>query len=78
MKPGSELLETSSGKRPGPSMSLSSIYDVPGAILDARELALALRKNPSAGTLDEMIDLLSASIRIMGREDIGEITGEND
>lgn len=51
-----------------------TIYDVPGAILDARGEAYTLLKHPDASVqaaAERIISLLSRSIRTMGREDVG-------
>ena len=50
-----------------------SIYDVPGANLDARGEAYTLLKHPDEtvrAAAQRIIDLLSRSIRAMGREDV--------
>jgi len=51
-----------------------TIYDVPGANLDARGEAYILLKHPDESvqaSAQRIIDLLSRSIRAMGREDVG-------
>jgi hypothetical protein len=74
MKSKSELSKTSSAKKPAGSIEDFSIYDVPGANLDAREMAYRLLRLPNeeAQSIGQgIIDLLSKCIRAMGREDIG-------
>ncbi|MCG3145071.1 MAG: hypothetical protein HONDAALG_02612 [Gammaproteobacteria bacterium] len=74
MKSKSESSKTSSAKKPAGSIEDFSIYDVPGANLDAREVAYRLLKLPDEEAQSigrEIIDLLSKCIRAMGREDVG-------
>lgn len=74
MKSKSESSKTSSAKKPAGSIEDFSIYDVPGANLDAREVAyrlLRLSDEEAQSIGREIIDLLSKCIRAMGREDIG-------
>jgi hypothetical protein len=50
-----------------------TIYDVPGANLDARGEAYTLLKHPDAevqAAAQRIIDLLTRSIRAMGRDDV--------
>jgi len=74
MKSKSELSKTSSAKKSAASIEDFSIYDVPGANLDAREMAYRLLglPNEEAQSIGQgIIDLLSKCIRAMGREDVG-------
>lgn len=74
MKSKSELSKTSSAKKPAGSIEDFSIYDVPGANLDAREMAyrlLGLPNEEAQAIGQSIIDLLSKCIRAMGREDVG-------
>jgi hypothetical protein len=74
MKSRSESSKTSSAKKPAGSIEDFSIYDVPGASLDAREIAYRLLRLPDEEAQAigrEIIDLLSKCIRAMGREDVG-------
>jgi hypothetical protein len=51
-----------------------TIYDVPGANLDARGVAYTLLKHPDQdvqAAAQRIIDFLTRSIRAMGREDVG-------
>lgn len=74
MKQKSASSETSSGKHSEALTQDLSIYDVPGANLDARAEAYTLLKHPDLevqAAAQRIIDLLSRSIRAMGREDLG-------
>lgn len=74
MKRKSGLSKTSFGKNSGTSTEDFTIYDVPGANLDARGEAYTLLKHPDEAvqvSAQRIIDLLSRSIRAMGREDVG-------
>lgn len=56
-----------------------TIYDVPGANLDARGEAYTLLKHPDETVqvaARRIIDLLTRSIRAMGREDVGVLQPE--
>jgi hypothetical protein len=56
-----------------------TIYDVPGAILDARGEAYILFTHPDESvqaSAQRIIDLLSRSIRAMGRDDVAVLTEE--
>jgi hypothetical protein len=85
MKSKSESSKISSAKKPAASIEDFSIYDVPGANLDAREMAYRLLglPNEEAKSIGQgIIDLLSKCVRAMGREDVGLVlkdgTGEKE
>lgn len=68
------LSGTSSGKSSELLMDGFTIYDVPGANLDARGEAYTLLKHPDEtvqASAQRIIDLLTRCIRMMGREDAG-------
>lgn len=72
---------TSSAKSSGTLMEDFTIYDVPGALLDARGEAYMLFKHPDPevkAAADRIITLLSRSIRAMGREDAGVLVVAED
>jgi len=74
MKRKSALSGTSSGKSSEALTDDSTIYDVPGNVLDAREAAYTLQRHPDAevqAAAQRIIELLSHSVRLMGREDVG-------
>lgn len=73
--------ETSFGKSSEASTEDFTIYDVPGAILDARGEAYTLLKHPDEAvrtSAQRIIDMLSRSIRAMGREDVGVLRTVED
>jgi hypothetical protein len=73
MKRKSGLSGISSGKSSEILTDDFTIYDVPGANLDARGEAYMLFKHPDPevkAAADRIITLLSRSIRAMGREDV--------
>lgn len=74
MKRKSASSGTSSGKSSEALTEDFTIYDVPGANLDARGEAYTLLKHPDdavQSAAQRIIDLLTRSIRAMGREDVG-------
>lgn len=74
MKRKSGLSGTSSGKSSEKLTDDFTIYDVPGANLDARAEAYTLLKHPDEtvqASAQRIIDLMTRCIRIMGREDAG-------
>lgn len=74
MKRKSGLSGTSSGKSSETLTDGFTIYDVPGANLDARAEAYILLRHPDEAvqvSAQRIIDLLTRSIRAMGREDAG-------
>jgi len=74
MKRKSASSETSSERNNEALTDGFTIYDVPGAVLDARGAAYTLLKHPDEAVRTaaaKIIDLLSRSIRAMGREDVG-------
>lgn len=74
MKRKSELSGTSSGKSSESLTENFTIYDVPGANLDARAEAYILLKHPDEAvqaSAQRIVDLLTRSIRLMGRDDVG-------
>jgi len=74
MKRKSGSSRTSFGKSSETLTDDFTIYDVPGANLDARGEAYTLLKHPDEmvqASAQRIIDLLSRSIRAMGREDVG-------
>lgn len=73
MKQKSASSRTSSARKPEALTKDLSIYDVPGAVLEAREAAYRLLE-PDADPKSlgqEIIEKLSAAIRAMGKDDIG-------
>jgi hypothetical protein len=73
MKRKSGLSATFSGKSSETLTPDFTIYDVPGAVLDARHLAFTLLKHPDAevkDTVERIVVFLTRSIRAMGREDM--------
>jgi len=79
MKRKSGLSGISSGKSSETSTDGFTIYDVPGANLDARAEAYTLLKHPDEtvqAAAQKIIDLLSRSIRAMGRDDVAALTEE--
>lgn len=74
MKRRSGLSEISSGKSSEALTDGFTIYDVPGASLDARGEAYTLLKHPDESvrtSAQRIIDMLSRCIRAMGRDDVG-------
>ena len=70
------LSGTSSGKSSEALTDDFTIYDVPGANLDARGEAYTLLKHPDEAVqaaAQRMIDTLTRCIRAMGREDMGAL-----
>jgi hypothetical protein len=59
-----------------------SIYDVPGANLEARELAYQIQSQPERAVelAGQIIEKLSLAIRAMGKDDVGLVssTGKAD
>jgi hypothetical protein len=81
MKRKSGLSGISSGKSSETLTDDFTIYDVPGANLDARAEAYTLLKHPDEtvqASAQKIIDLLSRSIRAMGREDVGLLVKVED
>lgn len=73
MKPRQELSETSSGEQLARLTDGFTIYDVPGANLDARGILRPLLKHNDpdvSKAAERAIDLLTKSIRAMGKDDI--------
>ncbi len=73
MRRKSGLSEISSEKNSRTSTEDFSIYDVPGANLSARAEAYTLLKHSDEAvqtSAQRIIDLLTSSIRAMGREDM--------
>lgn len=73
MKPKSASSKISSERKPQMLTKDLSIYDVPGAVLEAREAAYRLLE-PDADPKSlgqEIIEKLSAAVRAMGKDDIG-------
>ncbi len=81
MKRKSGSSGTSSGKSSETLTENFTVYDVPGACLDARGAAYTLLKHPDAevqATAQRIIDWMSHSIRAMGREDVGVLVAVED
>jgi len=79
MKRKSGLSGISSGKSSETLTDDFTIYDVPGANLDARAEAYTLLKHPDEtvqASAQKIIDLLSRSIRAMGRDDVAALAEE--
>jgi len=81
MKRKSASSEISSGKNSEVSTEGFTIYDVPGAVLDARGVAYTLLSHPEAevrATAQKIIDYLTRCVLAMGRDDVGVLVAVED